>query len=200
MRLRALVAGLAAVVAGVAALGAITDGFRVVTTEGARRLAVAERPRPLPDTTLVDQSGRAFRLSTLGGRPVLVDFFYTSCPAICGLLVLQFQALLDRLVERPGGREILLLSVSFDPAHDTAAELADYAARVGADGEVWRLARVADPAELPALLDAFGVVVLPDGAGGFVHNAAFYLVDADGRLARIYDPDLAERAIAELGG
>jgi len=27
-----------------------------------------------------------------------------------------------------------------------------------------------------------------------------YLVDAEGRLARIYDPDAAERAIAELGG
>ncbi len=107
MRLRALVTGLVVVVAGLAAIGGVTDGFRVVTTEGARRLAVTEHPRPLPDTTLVDQSGRTFRLSALGGRPVLVEYFYTSCPDICGLLVSQFQALLDRLVERPGGREIL---------------------------------------------------------------------------------------------
>jgi protein SCO1/2 len=42
--------------------------------------------------------------------------------------------------------------------------------------------------------------VLPDGAGGFVHNAAIYLVDPHGRLARIYEPDAAEGAIAELGG
>ena len=55
-----------------------------------------------------------------------------------------------------------------------------------------------DPIELRGLLDAFGVVVLPDGAGGFVHNAAIYLVDATGRLAHVYDADAAERAIAEL--
>jgi protein SCO1/2 len=200
MRLRALFAALAALASGLVALAAVTDSFRVVTTEGAWRLAVAERPRPLPDVTLVDQSGRAFPLSALRGRPVLVEFFYTSCPTICGLLASQFQVLADHLVERPGGREISLLSVSFDPGRDTAAELADYAVRVGADGQIWRIARVAEPDELPALLGGFGVVALPDGAAGFVHNAAIYLVEADGRLAHIYDPDQGAEALAALGG
>lgn len=200
MRLRALFAALAAVALGLAVIGAITDGFRVVTTEGAWRLAVAERPRPLPDVTFVDQSGRAFSLSALRGRPMLVEFFYTSCQTICGLLASQFQTLADHLVERPGSREISLLSVSFDPARDTAAELADYAVRVRADGEIWGIAGVTEPDELPALLGGFGVVALPDGAAGFVHNAAIYLVDADGRLAHIYAPDQGAEALAALGG
>ena len=126
-----------------------------------------------------------------------MEFFYTSCPAICGILASQFQAALDDLVERPRDREILLLSVSFDPDRDTVTELADYAARLGSDGRIWRIARVNAPDELRDLLDAFGVVVLPDGGGGFVHNAAIYLIDAQGRLAGVYDPDAAERAIAE---
>jgi len=197
MRLRATLTACAAVAAGLAVLAALTDGFRAATTEGAWRLAVAERPRPLPDATFLDQSGRVFRLSALRGRPVLVEFFYTSCPSICGLLASRFQAMLDAFVERPRGREVLLLSVSFDPERDTVTELADYAARLGADGRIWRVARVNDPDELRGLLDAFGVVVLPDGAGGFVHNAAIYLVDAEGRLARVYDPDATERAVAE---
>ena len=196
MRWRAVFAAIAAVAAGLAVLAAVTDGFRVATTEGAWRLAVDERPRPLPDATFLDQSCHALRLSGLRGRPVLVEFFYTSCPAICGLLASQFQAVLDDLVERPRDREILLLSVSFDPDRDTVTELADYAARLGADGRIWRIARVNDPDELSGLLDAFGVVVLSDG-GGFVHNAAIYLIDAEGRLAGVFDPDAAERAIAE---
>jgi len=198
MKLRASFAALAVVAAGVATLAAVTDGFRVATTEGAWRLAVAGRPQPLPDTNLIDQYGRAFRLSALRGRPVLVEFFYTSCPAICGLLASQFQSVFERLSTQPEGPEILLLSVSFDPERDTVTELADYAARLGADGRIWRVARVSDPIELEDLLDAFGVVVLPDGAGGFVHNAAVYLVDAKGRLAHVYDADAEERAIAEL--
>ena len=200
MRLRATFAAFAVVAAGLAVLAAVTDGFRAVTTDGAWRLSVAEQPRPLPDAALVDQSGRAFRLSELRGRPVVLEFFYTSCPAICGLLASQFQAMLDRLVERRSSREVLLLSISFDPARDTVTELADYAARLGVDGRIWRVARLNEPVELRGLLDAFGVVVLPDGGGGFVHNAAIYLVDAEGSLARIYDPDAADRVIAELGG
>jgi protein SCO1/2 len=167
MKLRATLTACAAVAAGLAVLAALTGGFRAATTEGAWRLAVAERPRPLPDATFLDQSGRVFRLSALRGRPVLVEFFYTSCPSICGLLASRFQAMLDAFVERPRGREVLLLSVSFDPARDTVTGLADYAARLGVDGRIWRVARVNDPGELRGLLDAFGVVVLPDGAGGF---------------------------------
>ena len=200
MRLRATLAGLAVAAAGVAALAAITDGFRTATTDGAWRLAVAARPRVIPDVTLVDQTGATFRLSALRGRPVLVAFFYTNCPAICGLLAGQFQLMLDALFERSGGREVRLLSISFDTARDNVAALADYAERLGADGRTWRVARVGDPTELEALLNAFGVVVLPDGAGGFVHNAAIYRVDADGRLARVYDPVAADQAIADLAG
>ena len=139
-------------------------------------------------------------MSALRGRPLLVAFFFTNCPAICGLLAGQFQLALDALLKRPGGREVRLLSISFDRARDTVAVLADYAERLGADGRTWRIARVADPTELEALLNAFGVVVLPDGAGGFVHNAAIYRVDADSRLARVYDPVAADRAIADLAG
>ena len=200
MRLRATLAGLAVAAAGVGALATVTDGFRTATTDGAWRLAVAARPQPLPDVTLVDQTGATFLLSDLRGRPLLVAFFYTNCPAICGLLVSQFQLALDALLERPGGREVRLLSISFDTARDNVAALADYAERLGADGRTWRVARVGDPTELEALLNAFGVVVLPDGAGGFVHNAAIYRVDADGRLARVYDPVAADRAIADLAG
>jgi len=200
MRLRVVLATIAVITAGVATFAAVTDGFRAATSEAAWRLAVAERPHPLPDATLVDQSGRAFRLSALRGRPVLIEFFYTSCPAICGLLASQFQAGFERLIAEPERPEVRLLSVSFDPERDTVMELADYAARLGVDGRIWRVARASYSAELQSLLDAFGVIVLPDGAGGFIHNTAIYLVDAEGRLARIYDPDAAERAIAELGG
>jgi hypothetical protein len=115
MKLRGVLAAIAVVATGVAALAAVTEGFRVVTSEGAWRLAVAERPRPLPDAALTDQAGRTFRLSGLHGRPVLVEFLYMNCmncPAICGLLASQFQAGLETLLARPQTREVLLLSIA----------------------------------------------------------------------------------------
>lgn len=42
---------------------------------------------------------------------------------------------------------------------------------------------------LKRLLDAFGIVVIPDGLGGFEHNAALHLLGRDGRLVLIGDID-----------
>ena len=57
----------------------------------------------------------------------------------------------------------------------------------GADGRTWGIARVRRAADLKPLLDAFGIVVIPDGLGGVEHNAAIHLVARDGRLAWISD-------------
>lgn len=184
-----LVTALAVTVLGIATLAWGTDGFRAFTDEGARRLAVHTSPRPLPAVTLQDQTGRRFGLDELRGRLLAVEFIYVNCPSVCRALGQAFQRVRDALPASVPGRELVLLSISFDPERDRPARLADYAARYGADAEAWRVARVEDPDELRALLRSFGIVVIPDGFGGFEHNAALHLVDRDGRLVRIEDHD-----------
>ncbi|HEX8827206.1 MAG TPA: SCO family protein, partial [Xanthobacteraceae bacterium] len=68
---------------GIAALAFETDGFRVVTSAGARQLSVEHAPQMMPDARLVDQDGTPFTLSAYRGRAVLIDFIYTRCPTIC---------------------------------------------------------------------------------------------------------------------
>src|SRR5271156_4719511 len=48
--------------------------------------AAASRADCLPDLTLTDQFGHDVSLASLKGRPVLVDFIYTSCPGPCPML------------------------------------------------------------------------------------------------------------------
>lgn len=194
--MRSALALVVVLASGIAALLTATDGLRVFTAEGARRLAVAEAPRPLPDVLLEDAQGEQFRLSALQGRLLAVDFIYTRCATFCVVLggtMQRLQAVLDpsRL-----GRDIVLLSISFDP-RDTPERLAQYAGRFGA-GEAWHLVRPVDPAQLPAVLQAFGITVIPDGFGGFEHNAAIHIVDRDGRLARIVDFDNPAAAATTL--
>lgn len=185
--MRSLLAGVLVGAAGCAALWTATDGLRAFTAEGARRLAVAEAPRPLPDVTLEDQDGRRFKLSDLEGRLLAVDFIYTRCATFCIVLGNTLQAIQDQL---DGGQseDILLLSISFDPEQDTPERLREYGRRFSA-GDHWRLARVVEPVALSAVLDAFGITVIPDGLGGFEHNAAVHIVNREGRLARIVDFD-----------
>jgi len=197
--MRSALATLAALAVCAAVLWTGTGGLRAFTTEQARRLAVAERPAPVPAAAFEDQDGRAFRLDEYRGAPVLVEFVYVRCRAVCASMGEGFRALQDALGR--DGSEARLLSVSFDPGHDTRDALAEYARRHQADGTRWRIARVADPAELARLLGAFGVVVIPDPLGEFQHNAAIHVVDRDGRLARILDLDAGPGAIrASLAG
>jgi protein SCO1/2 len=68
-----------------------TDGYRAFTTEQARRLAIARSPRAIPPVALEDQDGRQFALADYRGRNVAVNFVYTQCASVCGLLSSGFQ-------------------------------------------------------------------------------------------------------------
>lgn len=175
-----------------------SDGFTAFTSETARRLRVLKAPQPLPALFFEDQNGERFRLADYAGKRLAVEFIYTRCATVCYTLGSAFQQL-----AREAEDDLFLLSISFDPARDTPSELRAYGERFAADGRRWRLARPlldgdGDDAELHALLDAFGIVVIPDRLGGFEHNAAIHLLAADGRLAAISDPDAASfrRALA----
>lgn len=177
-----------------------TDELRAFTTEGARRLAVARQPRELPEALLVDQAGTAFRLQEYRGKRVLVEFIYTRCPTLCSVLGLTFERIARKMPSRRFGKDVFLLSITFDPQHDDAAALSDYAARFSsADGRSWRMARVDDPEQLAGLLQTFGITVIPNEEGGFEHNAAIHLIGPDGRLSRIYEAGAADQVAAELG-
>lgn len=182
-----------------------TDGFRAWTSEQARRNAIARAPRRLPETGLEDQDGRRFTLAEYRGVPVAVNFVYTRCRALCTLSSAGFEQL-DRDERRraaDGMRRLDLLSISFDSS-DTPERLRNYASRHSADGRTWRFARIRDARERAALLETFGIVVIPMPGGDFQHNAAVHLVDADGRLARVLDLDAdsldVARAIESMNG
>jgi protein SCO1 len=181
---------------GLAVLAFETDGFRVVTSAGARQLTVERAPQMMPDARLIDQDGTPFTLSAYRGRAVLIDFIYTRCPTICGLLGDDFANVLQSMQARRLGTPIDLLSISFDPRNDGRKALQLYGERFGAKAPRWRVAAPTDEHELAGLLQSFGVVVIPDGMGGFIHNDAVYVIDPRGRLARILNPDAPARLAA----
>ncbi len=197
--IRTLAASALVVLAALAVFTWGTDGWRAFTSEAARRERVLRDPRALPDAVLEDADGRVFDLRDLRGREVAVEFIYTRCPSLCRSLGSAFKQIADTVAPERFEHDFALLSISFDPGHDDRAALAAWGAAHGADEQRWRVARLRDPAQLAPLLDAFGVVVIPDGQGGFEHNAAIHLVGRDGRLARIDDIDEPQRFLADAG-
>src|SRR5687768_17176692 len=179
-----------------------TDGFTALTAETARRVEILRSPRPLPNVTLEDQDGNIFKLQDYQGKLLAVDFIFTRCTTLCRSMGMIFKQIRDLIPEKLLGRDFMLISISFDPDHDDPANLKKYGQAYGADGKIWRIARVPDKAELRSLLEAFGIIVIPDEFGGFEHNTALHLVGRDGRLRLISDIDkavpFAEEVVALL--
>src|SRR6185503_311849 len=92
----------------------------------------------VPDFKLTDQRKRAVVLSSLRGKIVALNFVYTSCalPNFCLRLANNFNVLQKRFKQRLG-RDLVLLTVTFDPVHDTPEVLANYAEQWKADA-AWR--------------------------------------------------------------
>lgn len=185
--LRTLLASLLLLAAGLAVLAAATHGFRAYTSEMARRIDIREHPRTVPSALLQTADGRHTRFDALRGRWLLVDFIYTRCLTYCSVQGSEFARLQQELAAPIAADKVALLSISFDPARDDPAALADYQRRHGDRGAGWIAVRPVDQAGLAELLHRFGVVAVPDGIGGFVHNAAIAVVDPAGRIVAILD-------------
>lgn len=197
---RTLVACAAFLVLAIGAARWLTLDFNIWTAEGARRFEVASAPVATPDITLDGPGLRDTRLPEVlaTNRAVtIVDFVYTSCQTVCQVLGTSFQQLQARIEADAWLKQhVRLLSISFDPARDTTDVLRDHADHLGADPAIWTFARIADQRQLATLLDRFNVVVIPDGQGGYAHNAALLVVDAEARLVRIFDYSELDTALA----
>ncbi len=90
----------------------------------------------LPQQSLVGQDGRRVRFPEVidDGRPVLLNFIYTTCTAICPPMSQIFSAVQTRLGADQG--RVLMVSVSIDPEQDTPARLREYGRLFGA-GPQW---------------------------------------------------------------
>jgi protein SCO1 len=101
-------------------------GHRMGNADGVRR---SEAQYLIPSVTLTRDDGRSVPLSAEldDGRPVVLNFIYTSCTTICPLSSQIFEQFQDDLGE--ARNSVHLVSISIDPEQDTPARLRAYAAQ-----------------------------------------------------------------------
>jgi len=149
----------------------------------ADRLRVGDE---VPDFEMIDQEGERRKLSDFRGTVVALTFVYTRCPLpdFCPMMDRKFSEL-SRSIAASESRasHVRLLSLSFDPEHDTPEVLREHARIRGAKPPVWTYAAV--PAgELARVAPRLGLAYGPV-KGEFVHNLCTAVIGPDGRLARL---------------
>jgi protein SCO1 len=138
--------------------------------------------QPVPYFALIDQNRGRISLSQFAGKVVAITFIYTRCPRpdYCVRLSNNF-GLLQRRFKNRMGRDLVLLTVVIDPAHDQPDALANYARIWKADSRSWHF--LTGPlADIQRLGGKFDMAFYPDEAL-LVHSFHTVIVDRNGKLA-----------------
>jgi len=90
----------------------------------------------LPEVMLMrtNRSRASFAQEINDGRPVVLNFIYTTCTAVCPMVSQTFAAFQDKLGPEAAG--VHMVSISIDPEQDTPERLAAYQKRYQA-GAQW---------------------------------------------------------------
>ncbi len=134
---------------------------------------------------MTTHEGKSIKLSDLRGNVVVLTFVYTRCPLpdFCPLMDRKFAELARRLEANPArARHVRLVSLSFDPDHDTPEILRKHALLRGVVPPLWTYA-VATHQELQKIAAPLGLFYAP-GAREIAHNLCTAVIDQQGRLAR----------------
>jgi protein SCO1/2 len=91
----------------------------------------------IPDVAVVRSDGRrvSLRSELNDGRPVVLNFIFTSCPGVCPMMSQVFAQLQRAL--GPDRDRVHMVSISIDPEQDTPERLHEYAGKFSA-GAQWQ--------------------------------------------------------------
>jgi protein SCO1/2 len=152
----------------------------------------------LPKLTLTDQYGHSVSLASLKGKPVLVDFIYTSCPGPCLVITNRMAKVAEQLGTQLGTK-VALVSITVDPEHDGPKQLLYYARQRRAERRGW-LFLTGSPDQIDRVLKGFKLARQRESNGSIDHILDFFLVGPDGHEKLVMNPNdtSAETVAAHL--
>jgi protein SCO1/2 len=157
--------------------------------------AYREVGEKIPDFALYDQDGRVVTDGRFRGKQIMLNFIYTRCPVatMCPAATMRMMEV-QKAARAAGVKNLELISITLDPAHDTPGALRDYAAARGIDTSNFSFLTGPEPA-IRDLLTQFGIIA--EFKDGFIkHTLATLLIDEQGRI--IHRADGSEWRVNEF--
>ncbi len=142
------------------------------------------------DFSLTERSGRTVRRADLLGKVWVAAFTFTRCAGPCA----QVSGNLARLQQELAGQDdVLLVSFTVDPEHDTPKVLQEYANRYGADPQRWLFLTGQQDDVYQLIRDSFrlgveqteGTARIPGNE--VIHSTKLAVVDRRGHLRGYFD-------------
>ena len=141
----------------------------------------------MPPFKLTDQAGRELGRDSFAGKTVVLTFFFTRCPMpnFCPLMSQHFEVLQRSIEADPTLRgRVQLISISFDPEHDTPQMLAQYGSAFSKNLDSWRFAS-GSTGEIGKLTGEFSVYVNNEG-GTISHTLCTAMISPEGTVKKVW--------------
>jgi protein SCO1 len=135
----------------------------------------------LPDFALYNENGELVRPSALRGQHLVINFIFTRCnnPNMCPANT-QRMAQLQKDIKQAKLKNITLVTISFDPEHDTPGVLRQYAQAYNLDLSNFELL-TGPPDEVNEVMQEFGILIKQQD-DTLVHTLATMIVSPEGRI------------------
>lgn len=123
---------------------------------------------------------------TFEGKIYIADFIFLSCPTICPKMTNEMIKVYEAYKSNPN---ILFISHTIDPEHDSIPRLKSYAENLGADSKKWFFVtgdkdKIYSLAEESYFATAYSDSTAP---GGYVHSGGLLLIDKNKHIRGVYD-------------
>jgi protein SCO1 len=183
-------------------LGLVKHNYTFLPYLGDKEVVAVERDGSMvidtiyytvPPFSFIDQFGRTITDADVAGKIRVVDFFFTRCTTICPRMSVQMQQLQLKLNDKAFD-DVVFLSHTVDPEHDTPEVLEGYARKLQADTARWKFLTGSAPDIYRMGNAGYLLSALEDSADveRFVHDSRFVLVDKDGHIRGYYEGTEAE--------
>jgi protein SCO1/2 len=171
----------------------LTDGVDSAMVDG--KVTYDTLYHHVGDIQLTNQLGRTVSLNKdLKDKILVVNFFFARCPSVCPKLsgnmhLLQQAFRKDPKKEFEIGKEIQLISITVDPAHDSFQVLRAYADRYNADHDKWWFLTGNRDSIYNYARNELALAVQPTtgGAEDFIHTQKIVILDRERHVRGYYD-------------
>jgi protein SCO1 len=149
----------------------------------------SERNHHIMPFSFVDQDGTVFSKEQTVDKICVVEYFFTTCKSICPKMNENMRLVYDAIKD---DKQVLILSHTVDPEHDSVSVLKKYSLSFNADPNQWHFLtgnkkKLYELARYGYLInaeqDTAGIAIEND----FIHDNHFVLVDGKARIRGYYD-------------
>ena len=150
-----------------------------------------------PNFFLIDQDDHRVQVNQFRGKLVLLNFIYTHCTDVCPLTTAALARAQRELVHRGWwAKDVVFLTITTDPLHDTPTVLRTYATRYKADIRGWHFL-TGDPGATQTVYKQYGIAVQARGGNLQDHAAPTFVIDRDGIVLGAYGTNPSPDAIVD---